>query len=135
MNTFIDEDGFMILEPSTPGERLIYFREKRGFTQQEAAEPLFIARETLSMYESDKRPIPLDRLVQIAKFYGVTPNHILIHHDYTNHFMKEINSDINQEIHEIFVEVESREFEEFVVELVKSAAYIFTWKGPPKENK
>ena len=43
----------------------------------EAAEYLNIKQNTYSQYENEKRQLPIDVLIKLAKFYKVTTDYIL----------------------------------------------------------
>ena len=57
--------------------RLKDLREDADLTQSAVAEYLCIKQNTYSQYENGKRQLPLDILIALAKFYGVTTDYIL----------------------------------------------------------
>ena len=56
--------------------RLKDLREDADLTQSAVAEYLCIKQNTYSQYENGKRQLPLDILIALAKFYGVTTDYI-----------------------------------------------------------
>lgn len=52
-------------------------REENNFTQNQIAEYLNIKQNTYSQYENEKRQLPIDVLIKLAKFYKVTTDYIL----------------------------------------------------------
>lgn len=62
----------------TIGGRLRILRENAGITQKELAEALKIYYPTvISMYESEKRVLPIDVLVRYSKIFNVSTDWIL----------------------------------------------------------
>jgi len=59
------------------GERLTRLREERGYLQRDVADKIGIAPNTLSGYERNLRSPDPNTLVKLAKFYGVSVDHIL----------------------------------------------------------
>lgn len=52
-------------------------REENGFTQSKLAEYLNIKQNTYSQYENEKRQLPIDVLIKLAKLYKVSTDYIL----------------------------------------------------------
>ena len=52
-------------------------REENGVTQTQLAEYLNIKQNTYSQYENEKRQLPIDVLIKLAKYYKVTTDYIL----------------------------------------------------------
>ena len=52
-------------------------REENNFTQSQIAEYLNIKQNTYSQYENEKRQLPIDVLIKLAKFYKVSTDYIL----------------------------------------------------------
>ena len=52
-------------------------REENGVTQTQIAEYLNIKQNTYSHYENEKRQLPIDVLIKLAKYYRVTTDYIL----------------------------------------------------------
>ena len=50
----------------TTGERIKFFRLKRGLTQKQLAEKIGLTYSAISLIESDKRGLTLKRLRQIS---------------------------------------------------------------------
>ncbi len=57
--------------------KLKELREENNFTQSQIAEYLNIKQNTYSQYENEKRQLPIDALIKLAKFYKVTTDYIL----------------------------------------------------------
>lgn len=58
-------------------KRLKDIREDRDLTQKEIAQYLKITQQQYSLYESGKRSLPVDLLVQLSAFYGLSTDYIL----------------------------------------------------------
>jgi transcriptional regulator with XRE-family HTH domain len=61
----------------TFGKRLIQLREKKGWSQYEAAERLGIKRPRYNSWENDIAKPRAEMLNAIASLYGVKPNYLL----------------------------------------------------------
>lgn len=57
--------------------RLRDLREDADLTQAEVAEALCVRQNTYSQYENGKRQLPIDILIRLSRFYGVTTDFIL----------------------------------------------------------
>ena len=57
--------------------RLRDLREDSDLTQQVVADFLNIKQSTYSQYENEKRQIPIEALIKLAKFYKVSTDYIL----------------------------------------------------------
>lgn len=57
--------------------KLKELREENGFTQIQVAEYLNIKQNTYSQYENEKRQLPIDTLIKLARYYKVTTDYIL----------------------------------------------------------
>lgn len=57
--------------------KLRELREENEFTQTQIAEYLKIKQNTYSQYENEKRQLPIDVLIKLAKFYNVSTDYIL----------------------------------------------------------
>ena len=57
--------------------RLRDLREDADLTQVAVAEALCVRQNTYSQYENGKRQLPIDVLIRLARFYGVTTDYIL----------------------------------------------------------
>ena len=58
-------------------EKLRGLREDRDLTQKEVANMLGIAQTTYSQYELGKRALPIECLVALCRYYGVSADDIL----------------------------------------------------------
>lgn len=58
-------------------ERIRGLRQDNDYTQLQIADILGIAQTTYSQYELDKRPMPIDYLVALCKFYDVSADYML----------------------------------------------------------
>lgn len=52
-------------------------REENQISQKEIADVLHIKQNTYSQYETGKRQLPIDVLIQLAKYYKVSTDYIL----------------------------------------------------------
>ena len=57
--------------------KLKELREENCYTQSQIAEYLNIKQNTYSQYENEKRQLPIDVLIKLAKFYKTTTDYIL----------------------------------------------------------
>lgn len=57
--------------------KLKEIREENGLTQLAVAKYLNIKQNTYSQYENEKRQLPIDVLIKLAKFYKVTTDYLL----------------------------------------------------------
>ncbi|MBQ8842449.1 MAG: helix-turn-helix transcriptional regulator [Ruminiclostridium sp.] len=57
-------------------QRLRDLREDRDLTQKEVADYLNTSQSYYAQYENDKRQIPFDRVIELAKFYNVSIDYI-----------------------------------------------------------
>lgn len=58
-------------------ERIRELRQDNDLTQKEVAEILKVAQTTYSQYELYKRPMPIECLMVLCKFYNVSADYIL----------------------------------------------------------
>lgn len=58
-------------------ERMRELRQDNDYSQQKIADMLGIAQTTYSQYELDKRPMPIEYLVALCKFYNVSADYML----------------------------------------------------------
>ena len=58
-------------------QRLIGLRQKEGLLQRDVADQLHIDRSTYSYYERGKTNPPLDILIKLADYFGVTTDYLL----------------------------------------------------------
>jgi transcriptional regulator with XRE-family HTH domain len=59
------------------GERLIFLRKSRGWTQEEISKKIGVHRGTYSNYEANKREPDYKTLKKIADIYDVTTDYLL----------------------------------------------------------
>ena len=57
--------------------KLRQLREEHNLSQQNIAEFLNVKQNTYSQYENEKRQLPIDVLIKLAKFYDVSTDYIL----------------------------------------------------------
>ena len=57
--------------------KLKELREENGHTQTDVAKFLNVKQNTYSQYETEKRQLPIDVLIKLSKFYGVSTDYIL----------------------------------------------------------
>lgn len=57
--------------------RLRDLREDADVTQRDIAEYLHIKQNTYSQYENSMRQLPIEILIRLADFYGVSTDYIL----------------------------------------------------------
>ena len=58
-------------------ERIRELRQDNDYTQKKIADILGVAQTTYSQYELEKRPMPIEYLVALCKFYNVSADYIL----------------------------------------------------------
>lgn len=58
-------------------QRLRDLREDKDLKQEDIAKVLKITRQQYQLYESGKRKIPIDLLIELCKFYNVSSDYIL----------------------------------------------------------
>ena len=57
--------------------RLKDLREDRDLKQKDIAQYLNIKQNTYSQYENGQRQLPIDVLIKLSKYYGVSTDYIL----------------------------------------------------------
>ena len=57
--------------------RLKEVREEKGYTQSQVAQYLHIKQCTYSLYENEKRQIPLEALIALSALYEVSTDYLL----------------------------------------------------------
>lgn len=57
--------------------RLRDLREDLDLTQQNIAEYLHIRQNTYSQYENGQRQVPIEVLIKLARYYGVSTDYLL----------------------------------------------------------
>lgn len=58
-------------------KRMRDLREDHDLNQEQIAEVLGITRQQYQLYESGKRKLPIDKLIEICKYYKVSADYIL----------------------------------------------------------
>ena len=58
-------------------ERMRNLRQDNDLSQKKVADMLGVAQTTYSQYELDKRPMPIDYLIALCKFYNVSADYML----------------------------------------------------------
>lgn len=58
-------------------ERIRELRQDNDYTQQKIADILGVAQTTYSQYELEKRPMPIEYLIALCKFYNVSADYML----------------------------------------------------------
>lgn len=58
-------------------ERMRNLRQDHDLSQKRIADMLGIAQTTYSQYELEKRPMPIDYLIALCKFYNVSADYML----------------------------------------------------------
>ncbi|MBR6737743.1 MAG: helix-turn-helix transcriptional regulator [Clostridia bacterium] len=57
--------------------KLKELREENNVSQKQIADYLNVKQNTYSQYETNKRQLPIDVLIKLAKFYKVSTDYIL----------------------------------------------------------
>lgn len=58
-------------------KRMKDLREDSDLNQENVAKVLNITRQQYQLYESGKRKLPIDKLMEICKFYNVSADYLL----------------------------------------------------------
>ena len=58
-------------------ERMRNLRQDNDLSQKKVADMLRVAQTTYSQYELEKRPMPIDYLIALCKFYNVSADYML----------------------------------------------------------
>ena len=58
-------------------ERMRNLRQDNDLSQKKVADLLGVAQTTYSQYELEKRPMPIDYLIALCKFYNVSADYML----------------------------------------------------------
>ncbi len=59
------------------GERLTILRKSRGMSQEQLAEQLDLARQTISKWELDQSTPDLEYIIQLSELFGVTTDYLI----------------------------------------------------------
>lgn len=62
----------------TLGERILHYRRCAGLSQEMLAERLGVSRQAVSKWEGDAAQPELDKIVALAKLFGVTTDQLLL---------------------------------------------------------
>lgn len=65
------EDGMNL------GEKINYYRKKKGLMQAELGAQLFVTRQTVSLWENGQTLPSLDNIVRLAEIFGITIDELL----------------------------------------------------------
>ena len=66
------------------GERLRFFREQAGYTQEQVAKAIGVAKSTITGYEKGNREPDVLKIVKLAKFLEVSGDDLIGISDYEN---------------------------------------------------
>lgn len=121
----------------TLGEKLKTLREKRGWTQSQAAENLGVSSQVISNYERDYRSPDAQNLRKLAELYNTTTDYLT---GLTNNpsprgdEVPDNNSSINVAFYDGYDEL-SPEEQEAVKEIVKNTIETFKKMKAERANK
>jgi len=59
------------------GEKIQYYRKKKGLMQSELGELLFVTRQTVSLWEKGQTVPSIDNLIRLSEIFGVTIDHLV----------------------------------------------------------
>ncbi|EPB9749920.1 helix-turn-helix domain-containing protein [Listeria monocytogenes] len=59
------------------GKRISELRNKKGISQLQLAKDLNVSTSTVSMWETNKRAIKNERIIQLADYFNVTTDYLL----------------------------------------------------------
>ncbi|EAF1191436.1 XRE family transcriptional regulator [Listeria monocytogenes] len=59
------------------GKRISELRNKKGISQLQLAKDLNVSRNTVSVWETNKRAIKNERIIQLADYFNVTTDYLL----------------------------------------------------------
>ena len=62
----------------TFGENLQRLRKEKGLSQEDVAQALFVSRQTISKWETDKAEPGVDNLKALARLYGVSLDRLMM---------------------------------------------------------
>lgn len=58
-------------------DRIRSLRQDNDLTQKQVADMLGVAQTTYSQYELEKRPLPIEYLIALCKYYNVSADYML----------------------------------------------------------
>ncbi len=70
-------EGIILIEGDSMRLRIRDVREDKDLTQGKVAEYLLCDQSLYSKYERGERPIPLEAIVKLAKFYGTSVDYLV----------------------------------------------------------
>lgn len=79
-------------------QRLKDLREDRDQKQETIAKILKITRQQYQLYESGKRKLPIDKLIELCKYYNVSSDYILGFTNIPNKITNKENTNIKNNI-------------------------------------
>ena len=59
------------------GERIALLRRSQGMSQQALARAISVSASAVGMYEQGRREPPIDRIVALARLFGVSTDYLL----------------------------------------------------------
>lgn len=62
----------------TLGERILNYRKRAGLSQERLAELLGVSRQAVSKWEGDAAQPELDKIVALARLFGITTDQLLL---------------------------------------------------------
>ena len=62
----------------TLGERILNYRKRAGLSQERLAELLGVSRQAVSKWEGDAAQPDLDKIVALARLFGITTDQLLL---------------------------------------------------------
>ena len=62
----------------TLGERILNYRKRAGMSQERLAELLGVSRQAVSKWEGDAAQPELDKIVALARLFGITTDQLLL---------------------------------------------------------
>ena len=62
----------------TLGERILNYRKRAGMSQEKLAELLGVSRQAVSKWEGDAAQPELDKIVALARLFGITTDQLLL---------------------------------------------------------
>ncbi|EJR2826418.1 helix-turn-helix transcriptional regulator [Listeria monocytogenes] len=83
----------------TIGKRISELRNKRGISQIQLAKDLNVSTSTIGMWETDKRAIKDELIVQLAEYFNVTTDFLLGREEFDNSdlFAAHIEGDLTED--------------------------------------
>lgn len=79
------------------GKKISELRAKRGLSQSDLAKDLNVSTSTIGMWETDKRAIKDEIIVQIADYFNVSADYLLGREDNSDLLAAHIDSNLTDE--------------------------------------